>query len=158
MGRRRLGRKLQTAEEALIHWRRRGDLDDCEQVTEIRRGIVTPLSFQRGRDLPTGNVTFLKNPAFIIINPSNEPDPENEGQRRPLDIRQGDLFTRLKYHEKPYNNASEKRDYKIPFQQLEPERQDELKDIALTAIHQVITVHSYEEQFNSVRILGDLQT
>lgn len=142
---RRLGRKMRTAEEPLLQWRRQGS-NNAAEVIELYEGIVTPLAFQRGQDSPTGNITFLQNPAFILINPSADEDDI------PLDIVQGDTFVRLKYHEPPanYNHCQH-------FTELEPDRQAELKAIALDAIHQTITVHSFETQFDGIRILGDLQ-
>lgn len=157
---RRLGRKTRTAEEPLLQWRRQGrDADGnkiYEHIVEIYCAILTPLSFQRGRDTSAGNVTFLTNPAFILINPATDRDG------RPIDVAQGDLFARLRYLEPPYkvkeDGTKEKHDYKKPYTELEPERQDDLKDIAFRATHHTLTVHSFETQFNGIRLLGELQT
>ena len=143
MGRRRLGRKMKEALDPMLQWRRESG---GETVIAKRQGIVTPLSFQRGRDIPAGNITFLTNPTFIIINPSTEDDGT------PLNVAQGDLFVRLKYHEtQPAMDAA------TPFDDLPGARQKELKSLAINAIHQILTVHSFETQFNSLRILGELQ-
>ena len=162
---RRLGRKIRTAEEPLLQWRRQGLSEPDEEtgrqerigehIINIYEGIVTPLSFQRGRDTATGNITFLTNPTFILINPSDDMDGY------PIDIAQGDLFVRLKYHESPYktqeDGTKEKHDYQTPFNNLSDERQDELKHIAFNAVHHILEVHSFETQFNGMRLLGELQ-
>ena len=121
---RRLGRVLKNAEEPLLHWRRE---NDCPTIIAQRMAIVTPLSFQQGRELPAGHITILTNPTFILITPGTEAD----GQA--IDIAQGDLFVRLKYH--PPGTAE------APF------------DI----IHNIITVDSFETQIRTLRILGELQ-
>ena len=134
---------MKEALDPMLQWRREAA---GETIIAKREGIVTPLSFQRGRDLPAGHITFLSNPTFIIINPSTEPDGT------PLNVAQGDLFVRLKYHEtQPAPDAA------TPFDELPQARQTELKSLAFNAIHQILTVHSFETQFNSLRILGELQ-
>ena len=123
MGRRRLGRKMKEALDPMLQWRREAA---GETVIAKREGIVTPLSFQRGRDLPAGHITFLTNPTFIIINPSTEDDGT------PLDVAQGDLFVRLKYHEtQPAPDAA------TPFDELPQARQNELQSLVFNANHQI---------------------
>ena len=126
---RRVGRALKAnAKEDLLQWRREG-FDNCEEVIATRKGIVTPLSFRRGRGLPE-HITLLTNPTFILINPARDMNDNL------LDIAQGDLFVRLRY-----------------YQGLETTEAD-----AFNAVHHVLTVHSFEEHFNGLRVLGDLQT
>ena len=145
---------MRTAEEPLLQWRRDGT-DNAPQIISIYEGIVTPIAFQRGQETATGNLTFLTNPAFILINPSADMDDE------PLDIVQGDLLVRLKYLESPYKTKEDGtkacRDYTIPYAELDTERQAELQDIGFNAVHHIFTVHSFETQFDGIRILGDLQ-
>ena len=138
---RRLGWALESTEEPLFHWRRQGT-DGCEQFVRLREGIVNPISFQRGRDLPAGNVTFLSNPAFVLITPSTEMD-----SGEPMDMMQGDLLVRLRYQ----HGAA-----RLP-DEADSAYVERITPIAYKTIHQIFTVHSYEEQFNCLRILGDLQ-
>ena len=90
-------------------------------------GIVTPHSFQQGRELPAGHITILTNPTFIVINPGTETNGEQ------IDVAQGDLFVRLKYHP------------------------SEIEQDPFDVIHHIITVASFETQFTTMRILGELE-
>ena len=141
---RRLGRVLKNAEEPLLQWRRKMD---CPTIISLRKAIVTPLSFQQGRELPAGHITILTNPTFILITPGTEAD----GQ--PIDIAQGDLFVRLKYHTTP---GYDKKD-NTPYDQLSEEKQKVLEQVGFDAIHNIITVDSFETQIRTLRILGELQ-
>ena len=127
---RRLGRKIDSSQELLLQWRR----EPHRKIVERRReGIVTPLTYYRGRDL--GQVlTFLTNPVFLLINPAYECEDEGE-ESKLIDVASGDLFVRLKYF-----NGDKTTD----------------KD-AVKATHHVITVHDSEEQFNTLQILGNLE-
>ena len=122
---RRLGRKIDSSQELLLQWRR----EPQRKIVERRReGIVTPLTYYRGRDL--GQVlTFLTNPVFLLINPAFDED------EKLIDVASGDLLVRLKYF-----NGDDTTD----------------KD-AVKATHHVITVHDSEEQFNTLQILGNLE-
>lgn len=138
MTRRRLGRKLKVAQknELLFHWRRKPSglsasqrSDFCDGIVERRRkGLVTPLTYYRGRDLGQ-IITFMTNPVFVLIDHFRDSDGDK------IDIASGDLLVRLKYFDG-----------------------DETTDrAAMKAKHHVITVHSFEEQFNGLQILGNLE-
>lgn len=130
MSRRRLGRKLQSSQEQLFHWRRK----PVEEVVARREGIVVPFSQNRRHDF-SRDVSFLTNPCYALINPARDDDGNF------IDIASGDLLVRLKYYASSDDPKGEN-----------------IRDVVLMSYtHHILTVHSFEEQLNVMRVLCNLE-
>ena len=120
---RRRSRNLKVALEPLFQFRDR-------ETTFRREGIVKPAVHLLAK-LSDG-VSTLTNPAYLQITPAFE----NE---EPLDIKESDLFLRLKYLDGEDTTDD-----------------DAIAHATRTRVHHSLEVHSFEIRYQMFRIIGDL--
>ena len=125
----RRSRNLKMAIEPLFQYR--------DSDTFFRReGIIKPAAWMLGRD--AGVLENISNPAYLEITPAFE-IPDGETELKPLNIKKGDLFIRLKYLEGTDTTDTQAKQHATK-----------------SRVTHALEVHDHENRYNVFRILGDL--
>ena len=125
----RRSRNLKMAIEPLFQYR--------DGNTFFRReGIVKPIARRLGRD--AGVFVDINNPAYLEITPAFE-IPDGQTELKPLDIKKGDLFIRLKYLDGTDTTDTAAK-----------------RHATRSRVSGSLEVHTHENRYNVFRILGDL--